>query len=136
MLHAQLYTTSSATYRSYSSGGVVEQPAPSPFRSTSAYRQQTNSGYIVSSSKYATAPMHVANGTITTVASKLQSGVLADEQQGYIPNIQPRKNTMEPPINTDPYVPLNETWDLWLVMTILAITYAVYCKRRKVQNKA
>lgn len=127
MLHAQLYRTSSATYHSYSTGGVLHAPSVS-FRSTSAYVQN----HIVKSSiSYSTAPIRVANGTVHTVASDINLGVLADEQKyALISRIQGRKNTMAPPDDTTPFVPLSVGWDVILFLGLLSLLYAIYLRRR------
>lgn len=128
MLHAQLHTTSSATYQSYSSAGEwAEHPAPYQFRSTSNHIQRTHA------IAYSTAPMQVANGSITTAASKLQGGILADETNpstGYIPH-RPQRSLGAGGIA--PPQPLNETWDLWLAMAVACLIYALYRKKKTIQ---
>lgn len=129
-LHAQLYRSSSATYHSYSTSGVL-QTTSADFRSTSAYVQNQ---MVKSCIAYSTAPIRVANGIVTTVASTLQSGVLADEQD-YAPvsRISGRRNsnTMAPPTDTDPFVPIGDGWDVVLLLAFLSIGYAIYIRRRK-----
>ena len=130
MLHAQLYRSSSATYHSYSTGGVLQAPVD-PFRSTSAYVQNN---IVKSSIAYSTAPIRVANGTITTVASALQSGVLADEQDYAPVSRMPGRrnsNTMAPPTDTDPFVPIGDGWDVALLFFILCMGYIIYLKRKE-----
>ena len=127
-LHAQLYRSSSATYHSYSTGGVLQAPVD-PFRSTSAYVQNN---IVKSSIAYSTAPIRVANGTITTVATTIQSGILADEQD-YAPvsRVSGRRNTMAPPTDTDPFVPIGDGWDVALLFFILCMGYIIYLKRKE-----
>ena len=129
-LHAQLYRSSSATYHSYSTSGVLQTPS-ADFRSTSAYVQNQ---MVKSRIAYSTAPIRVANGTVTTVASTLQSGVLADEQD-YAPvsRVPGRRNsnTMAPPTNTDPFVPIGDGWDVALLFFILCMGYIIYLKRKE-----
>ena len=127
MLHAQIYSTSSATYRSYSTGGVVHAPSAT-FRSTSTHVHRSHH------KMYDTAPMQVANGAITTAASQLQRGKLVEEQN-YIPALRERRNSTLPPPSvddggTEEYLPISETWDLWLFMAILAVGYLLWPKRR------
>ena len=127
MLHAQLYCSSSATYHSYSTGGVLQAPVD-PFRSTSAYIQNN---IVKSSIAYSTAPIRVANGTITTVATTIQNGILADEQD-YAPvsRVSGRRNTMAPPTETDPYVPLGDGWDVIVLFILLSMFYAINVRYR------
>ena len=133
MLQAQIYTTSSATYQSYSTGGTYIAPVPSSFRSTSAYITNStpihNSIHPVSS----TAPLHVANGTIKTVASTIQGGVLAEE--GNNPSnparIQGRKNTMAPPEYTQP---IGEGWDVALFVGFCCAIYVLSISRKRNQT--
>lgn len=125
MLQAQVYTTSSATYHSYSSGGWVEAPASFQFRSTSKYIQSSQA--VV----YSTAPIQVSNGAIRTVASSLEGGKLAEEQTAYIPTIRNRQNgTMAPPSEedggTEEYLPLSFDWDAVLLLMLLMGGYACF----------
>ena len=83
---------------------------------------------------YSTAPIRVANGTVTTVASTLQSGVLADEQDYAPVSRMPggrNSNTMAPPTNTDPFVPIGDGWDVALLFFILCMGYIIYLKRKE-----
>ena len=68
--------------------------------------------------------MQMATGTITTVASQLQGGVLADEQHVFS-DIRDPQRTIPPPIHK-PDQPLSETWDLWVVMVLICIIYVLY----------
>jgi hypothetical protein len=131
MLQAQVYTTSSATYHSYSSGGWVEAPASFQFRSTSKYIQSSQA--VV----YSTAPIQVSNGAIRTVASSLEGGKLAEEQTAYIPTIRNRQNgTMAPPSGTEEYLPLSFDWDAVLLLMLLLGGYACFiaCKQKNVKK--
>ena len=127
MLHAQLYRSSSATYHSYSTGGVLQAPVD-PFRSTSAYVQNQ---MVKSRIAYSAAPIRVANGTITTVATTIQSGILADEQD-YAPvsRVSGRRNTMAPPDDTTPFVPLGDGWDVALFLLLSCAIYTLYISRK------
>lgn len=129
MLFAQLHTTSSATFHSYSHTGwrddYVQDPLSYQFRSTSM-QVQCNKDITYS---YKTAPMQMATGTITTVASQLKGGVLADEivlSESFIPTNPMRKGPgdggLEPPSSS----PLSETWDLWVVMALICTIYVLY----------
>ena len=124
MLHAQVYTTSSTSYRSFSTGGWEAQPVTSAFRSTSAYRTPSTSAPIT----YSTAPMRMATGPISTVASQLQGGQLADEGTAS-PSIKGRHNTMAPPTQTDPFTPIGDGWDVVLLLALLCIAYGIYLRR-------
>ena len=128
MLQAQLYRSSSATYHSYSTSGTLHVPVAS-FSSTSTYMQNhIVKGNVV----YSTAPMRVANGTVTTVASTIQSGILADEQD-YAPvsRMPGRRNTMAPPDDTTEFVPLGDGWDVALLLLLSCAIYAIYISRKQ-----
>ena len=132
-LWAQIYSTSSATYRSISTSGVGVSPATSDFRSTSSYSERTSTAQITRSVSYSTAPMRVANGTITTVASQLTGGVLADEDDsptGYIPT-RPKRVPGVPDT-----VPLNDGWDVAILLAILCLSYGIYLRRNATSNEA
>ena len=76
-----MYTTSSASYHSYSTIGVATPPSTASFRSTSVYREYGSTALNTSSTSYSTAPMRVATGGISTIASQLAGGVLAEENK-------------------------------------------------------
>ena len=133
MLHAQLFTTSSATYRSISNGAMASQPTTSAFRSTSAYANRNSAVQVASSRFSSTAPMHVSNGSITTIASQLTGGVLADEDDsptGYIPT-RPKRVPGVPDT-----VPLNDGWDVAIVLAIMCLAYGIYLRRNATSNEA
>lgn len=115
-------------YHSFSTGGAASAPASVEFRSTSTYKSVSTS-----SSSYSTAPMHMANGTVRTVASSIQGGVLSEEPTGYTnPNrIRGRQNTMAPP--TETAQPLGDGWDVTLLLAILCVSYVVW-KYRSVRR--
>ena len=131
MLQAQIYTTSSASVRSYSTGVCSHTPVVS-FKSTSAYVQNQ---IVPANSSYATAPIQVSNGVIRTVASSLNGGKLADEQTVYIPTIQDRRNTMAPPSEddggTEEFLPLSLDWDAALLLAILLCIYAFFIAHKQ-----
>lgn len=123
MLHAQIYSTSSATYHSYSTGGVVHAPSAT-FRSTSARTHYST--HI----RYSTAPMHVANGTIKTVASTITSIASDPLSNGFIPTHTqraPGDGGIAPPDTLNS--PLG---DGCLEFLVVAIIYAIglYLKKR------
>ena len=117
-------------YHSFSTGGVASAPASVEFRSTSAYSSSTTS-----SISYSTAPMHMANGTVRTVASSIQGGVLSEEPTGYTdPNrIRGRQNTMAPPTET---APLGDGWDVAILLAFLCIAYGIYLRRNVKRKEA
>jgi hypothetical protein len=128
VLHAQIYTTSSTTYHSTTALPI------SAFRSTSSYSSISIS--------YSTAPMRVATGSVSTVASQLSGGVLADEGY-YTENVLrgPRKlggiggGGIAPP-DTNP-APIGEGWDVALLLALLCVGYVVrrYLTLKQVNDK-
>ena len=121
MLHAQVYTTSSATYHSIGTSGMASQPTSTSFRSTSSYARSASAVQTTSSVSYSTAPMRMANGTITTVASQLKGGVLTegtDSPTGYIPT-RPQRVPGVP-------LPIGDGWDVALLLAILCVGYVVW----------
>lgn len=125
---AQIYSTSSATYRSISTSGLELQPTILDFRSTSSYFGRTSTAQITRSVSYSTAPMRMANGTITTVASQLRGGVLTggtDSPTGYIPT-RPQRVPGVP-------LPIGDGWDVALLLAILCVGYVVW-KYRSVRR--
>lgn len=123
MLYAQVYTTSSATYRTIGTSSLASPPTTASFRSTSSYAGGGSAQQTTLSVSYSTAPMRMANGTITTVASQLKGGVLAegtDSPTGYIPT-RPERVPGVPDT-----VPLQEGWDVALLLFILCIGYVVW----------
>ena len=121
MLHAQVYTTSSATYHTMGTSSMASQPTTASFRSTSSYAAGGSAVQTTSSVSYSTAPMRMANGTITTVASQLKGGVLAegaDSPTGYIPT-RPQRVPGVP-------LPIGDGWDVVLLLAILCVSYVVW----------
>lgn len=121
MLHAQVYTTSSATYHTMGTSSMASQPTTASFRSTSSYAAGGSAVQTTSSVSYSTAPMRMANGTITTVASQLKGGVLAegaDSPTGYIPT-RPQRVPGVP-------LPIGDGWDVVLLLAILCLGYVVW----------
>ncbi len=117
-------------YHSFLTGGVANTPASVEFRSTSTYKS-----VATSSSSYSTAPMHMANGTVKTVASSIQGGVLSEEPTGYTdPNrIRGRQNTMAPPTET---APLGDGWDVAILLAIMCLAYVIYLRRNVTTKEA
>ena len=134
MLHAQVYTTSSATYRSVCGGGMAVQPSTATFRSTSSYTGRSSVARVAPSRAYSTAPMYMANGTITTVASQLQGGELA-ETPSSSNGFSPKQRAVIPGVPYPPQ-PLGEGWDVALLLSLLCLGYAVYLKRKTISNNA
>ena len=134
MLHAQLFTTSSATYRSISNGAMASQPTTSAFRSTSAYANRNSAVQVASSIFSSTAPMHVSNGSITTIASQLQGGAIADESVSYEDNMGsgPRRAPWVP----DENVPLGDGWDVAILLAIMCLAYGIYLRRNATTKEA
>ena len=135
MLHAQVYTTSSATYRSVCGGGMAVQPSTVTFRSTSSYAGRSSLARVAPSRAYSTAPMYMANGTITTVASQLQGGELA-ETPSSSNGFSPQQRAVIPGVPYDPPLPLGDGWDVALLLSLLCLGYAVYLKRKNISNNA
>lgn len=134
VLHAQVYTTSSATYRSVCGGGMAVQPSTATFRSTSSYAGRSTVARVAPSRAYSTAPMYMANGTITTVASQLQGGELA-ETPSSSNGFSPQQRAVIPGVPYPPQ-PLGEGWDVTLLLSLLCLGYAVYLKRKTISNNA
>lgn len=140
MAHAQIYTTSSATYHSYSVGGYENRANTCQFRTTSPQIQQNHTN------TYSTAPMRVATGTVSTVASQLQGGISADEfaRKQYITRAKkagPGSGGPPPPDTSDDGgtggdTPIGEGWDVALLLSLLCLGYAVYLKRKTISNNA
>lgn len=140
MLHAQIYTTSSATYHSYSVGGYENRANTCQFRTTSPQIQQNHTN------TYSTAPMRVATGTVSTVASQLQGGISADEfaRKQYITRAKkagPGSGGLPPPDTSDDGgtggdTPIGEGWDVALLLLILCIGYALYLRRKSLQQQS
>ena len=133
MLHAQVYTTSSATYRSVCGGGLAVQPSTATFRSTSSYAGRSSVARVAPSRAYSTAPMYMANGTITTVASQLQGGELA-ETPSSSNGFSPQQRAAVIPGVPYPPQPLSDGWDVALLLSLLCLGYAVYLKRKTISN--
>ncbi len=131
MLQAQIYTTSSASYRSVSSGGVAILPTTPDFRSTSAYVNRTATK-IAPSVNYSTAPIHMANGKVTTVASQLKGELLADIPASSPSNgFSPKQRAVIPGVP----LPLSDGWDVALLLSFLCLGYAIYIKQKSINGK-
>lgn len=130
MLYAQVYTTSSATYRTIGTSSLASPPTTASFRSTSSYAGGGSAQQTTVS--YSTAPMRMANGTITTVASQLKGGVLAegtDSPTGYIPT-RPERVPGVPDT-----VPLHLDWDALLFILLLLIPYLYRVDKRRISGE-
>lgn len=74
--------------------------------------------------------MHVANGSIQTAASTLER--IADtDNSGYIPTM-PQRSIAPPDVN----VPIHLDWDAFLLLLLLAATYAYKQYARIIKRKA
>ena len=121
IMQAQLYTTSSSRglYLS-TSKGVVATPSTSNFRSTSVYR---TSAMQEKTSASNSAPMHVANGSIQTVASSIRGGVLSEGSENNAGYISPmRRAAVIPGV---PDTPIGDGWDVALLLAVLCVGYVV-----------
>jgi hypothetical protein len=128
VIHAQIYTTSSVKLRSYTNGGGIVAPTSVEFRTTSVYGNS-----IAQKRSYSTAPMQVANGSIKTIASTVTGGVLLDNSNsngGYIP-------TITPVIPGVPDTPIDDGWDVALLLALLCVGYVVrrYLTLKQVNDK-
>lgn len=135
-MQAQLYTTSSSRglYLS-TSKGVVATPSTSNFRSTSVYR---TSAMQEKTSASNSAPMHVANGSIQTVASSIRGGVLSEGSENNAGYISPmRKAPVIPGVPDTKPSPIGEGWDVALLLALLCIGYVVrrYLTLKQVNDK-
>ena len=124
-IQAQIYSTASKRYHTYTSTGVALYPDIYKFRSTSIYG-------TTNSRSYATAPMQVANGSIKTIASSVTGGVLTNNEGGYIP--PETGNNQGAVIAGVPDLPLSDGWDIALLLSLLCLGYAVYLKRKTISN--
>lgn len=128
---AQLFTTSSSTYRSYGGGGDISIATPYSSGGNSFMRSTSQFANSSSNHAYSTAPICIANGSIKTVASTLEGGILSDET-GFIPTT-PQNNstttnnngTIAPP----QFAPLPLDWDALLFILMLAILYPILKRR-------
>lgn len=123
-LRAQLFSTASSRYHSYSNGGVAVVPSYQ-FHSTSRF------GTTIAKKEYSsTAPLFVANGTVKTIASSVKGGVLLgntnDSSEGFIPITQDNS----PIIPGVPDTPIEGGWDVALLFAILCVAYAIYIRRQ------
>ena len=115
-----MYNISSRTHRSYSTGGTIALPSHVEFRSTSVYNYNIRPN--TQQNCYSTAPMNIANGTVKTIASSIQGGVLSNGVDVAGPQrIHDRRNTMAPPTET----PIGDGWDVALLLAILCVSYVV-----------
>ena len=123
-LHAQLFSTASSRYHSYSNGGTAVAPSYQ-FHSTSIFGTT-----IAKKESSSTAPLFVANGTVKTIASSVKGGVLLgntnDSSEGFIPITQDNS----PIIPGVPDTPIEGGWDVALLFAILCVAYAIYIRRK------
>lgn len=134
---AQLFTTSSSSLHSYGGGGSAGIAAPT-FSGSSSF-MQSGSRFSTSTtiSSYSTAPIHIANGTIKTVASTLEGGILSDET-GFIPTT-PQTNTTTTNNNgtiaPPEFAPLHFDWDALLFIFLLLIPYLYRVDKRRISGE-
>ena len=134
MLHAQIYTTSSAGYKSVSGGGLfgtAVDPAAPRFRSTSTYiikEQRTTAVHA----NYTPVQIQLANGSIRTAAAAIGGGELAHDpsEAEFIPTNSkrgPGQGGLAPPDT-----PIGDSWQVWLIM--LAV-YTLYLRHKQLKNQ-
>lgn len=123
-IQAQIYSTASKRYHTYTSTGVALYPDIYKFRSTSIYG-------ITNSRSYATAPMQVANGSIKTVASSITGGVLTNNE-GYI--LHEGGKDQGAVIAGVPDLSLGDGWDVGIFLALLSMAYLLYVKRKDKQT--
>ena len=123
-IQAQIYSTASKRYHTYTSTGVALYPDIYKFRSTSIYG-------TTNSRSYATAPMQVANGSIKTVASSITGGVLTNNE-GYI--LHEGGKDQGAVIAGVPDLSLGDGWDVGIFLALLSIAYLLYVKRKDKQT--
>ena len=128
-----MYSTSSRTHRSYSTGGTIAVPSHVEFRSTSVYNPNIRPN--TQQKCYSTAPMQVANGSIKTMASSIQGGVLSNGTNATAgpQRIHDRRNTMAPPTETQ--TPIGDGWDVALLLGLLCAGYVVFRYRKQRESK-
>ena len=144
-LSAQIYSTAEASLRANrrSSGMAAisaSAPTTTPFRSTSSYSVGSHSS-APTTSAFSTASIRFANGSIQTSASTLTGGTLADDTDFISTgNSQTTGNSW----NDDedgwgtgtPDLPLHLDWDSFLLLLLLAATYAYKQYARIIKRKA
>ena len=123
-IQAQIYSTASKRYHTYTSTGVALYPDIYKFRSTSIYG-------TTNSRSYATAPMQVANGSIKTVASSITGGVLTNNE-GYI--LHEGGKDQGAVIAGVPDLSLGDGWDVGIFLALLSMAYLLYVKRKDKQT--
>ena len=124
---AQIYSTSSSRFHSYTNGGMATSPSTYEFQSTSVY------GKAARHQNYSTAPMSVANGTIKTIASTVTGGMLTNNDGGYIP--PESGNNQGAVISGVPDLPIGDGWDVMLLLAIFCVGYGVHLKQKLTSEK-
>ena len=119
-IQAQIYSTASKEYHTYTSAGVALFPDTYKFRSTSIYG-------TTHSRSYATAPMQVATGSIKTIASSITGGLLTSNDGGYIQH--EGGNDQGAVIAGVPDLPIGDGWDVALLLALLCLAYGIYLRR-------
>jgi len=123
-ISAQLFSTSAGEFHSYGTTGNMVLPA-SETHGRAIYMNSTSSysGTTTTLSTYSTASMHVANGSIQTIASTLDGTTLADDT-GFIPTAPQR---VAPPTEA----PLGLGWDALILLLLIAAIYALYLRKKR-----
>lgn len=133
-LNAQIYSTANhSVNHAIESGNSYSSPS---FRSTSSY----STSYQLPSNDFQS-NIQFANGQIQTAAAKLNGNILADDG-GYIPTKPKRSddwNDDDDWINDGngpgvPDTPLAFGWDVVIFMLLLAGSYALSVRRKKVHS--
>ena len=132
-MQAQIYSTACGKYHTYTNSGVLVEPTPFAFRSTSIYGYRTPRRKM-----YSTAPMQVANGRVKTIASTITGGTLSQNNSntltntGYIPlNNGQDQNTAV--ISGTPDTPIGGGWDVVLLLGLCCGGYVIYIYRTRKQ---
>lgn len=128
-ISAQLFSTSSVDFHSYSSSGDFYSPELSAHSTALSIRSTSTIYNSTTIDNYSTAPMHVANGFIKTVASELDGNIFTEEIS-YIPTA-PQRSIPPPTV-----APLGLDWDAFVLLLLLAIAYAFYLYRKHISRIA
>lgn len=128
-LSAQIYTVSSTNYKSFMSGGSQSIPSIE-FRSTSSYSSVVNTSAQTS---YTTS-LQLANGRIKTSASSVTGGVLAENATSLLDEGNSTTTPQIPGVPDTFDGPLNDGWDVALLLAGCCLLYAIYIRRKILRN--
>lgn len=127
-LQAQIYTA--PFDYSYSASRIATPPSTASFRSTSTYREygttMNNANPSVS--------IYRNTGSITTVASQIQGGMLTDGSDSNNGNMSYRPPQRVPGVPN--LQPIGDGWDVAVFLLLLCVGYALYLTRKTRQEKA